>query len=143
MSITAIQDENKQTHNYFAIFTDLTQLKEAQNKMEYMAYHDSLTNLYNKSYLTSILNTPSYKTLILLNINNFSYINTAYGFDIGDEILLCISEIFKNNFQIDTLCKINSDEFALVFNNEISIIDKILEIQDYFMKNLINVKKSN
>lgn len=141
MSITAIQDENKQTHNYFAIFTDLTQLKEAQNKMEYMAYHDSLTNLYNKSYLTSILNTPSYKTLILLNINNFSYINTAYGFDIGDEILLCISEIFKNNFQIDTLCKINSDEFALVFNSEISIIDKILEIQDYFMKNLINVKK--
>ncbi len=141
MSISAIQDENKQTHNYFAIFTDLTQLKEAQNKMEYMAYHDPLTHLYNKSHLISIINTPSYKTLILLNINNFSYINTAYGFDVGDEILISVSEILNNNFEIDTLCKIHSDEFALVFNSEISIIDKISEIQNYFMKNLINVKK--
>ena len=142
MSITALHDEKNYIHNYFAIFTDLTELKKVEKKMEFMAYHDQLTHLYNKSYLTSILkNSIDYRTLILLNINNFSYINTAYGFDIGDEILISVSQILKENFEIDTICKINSDEFALVFNKEISIVDKINEIQNYFMKNLINVKK--
>ncbi|MDZ7820202.1 MAG: GGDEF domain-containing protein [Aliarcobacter sp.] len=81
------------------------------------------------------------RTLILLNINNFSYINTAYGFNIGDKILITVSNILKDYFQSDNLCKINSDEFALIYNSEISIIDKILEIQDYFMKNSMNIKE--
>jgi PAS domain S-box-containing protein/diguanylate cyclase (GGDEF)-like protein len=141
MSITALHDEENKAHNYMAIITDLTQLKDAQSKMEYMLYHDSLTNLYNKSYLEIELKRLEDKTLILLNINNFSYINSAYGFDIGDEILLCVSEILKNHFEIDSAYRINSDEFALVFNKNISIVDKISEIQNYFMKHLINVKK--
>lgn len=141
ISITALHDENNLAHNYLAMFTDLTPLKEAQNKMAFMAYHDPLTNLYNKSYLQNILKTQEDKTLILLNINNFSYINTAYGFDIGDEILINVSNTLEKHFQIDTLCKINSDEFALVFNKRIPISEKILEIQNYFMKNLINIEK--
>ena len=141
ISITALHDENNLAHNYLAMFTDLTPLKEAQNKMEFMAYHDSLTNLFNKSYLETILNNNENKTLILLNINNFSYINTAYGFKIGDEILINVSRILENNFEIDSLCKINSDEFALVFNEKINIIEKITEIQNFFMKNLINIEK--
>lgn len=141
ISITALHDENNLAHNYLAMFIDLTLLKEAQNKMEFMAYHDPLTNLYNKSYLQTILKTQDDKTLILLNINNFSYINTAYGFDIGDEILINVSRILENNFEIDSLYKINSDEFALVFNKRIAIAEKILEIQNFFMKNLINIEK--
>ena len=47
----------------------------------------------------------------------------------------------EKHFEIDTLCKINSDEFALVFNEEIAIAEKISEIQNFFMKNLINIKK--
>jgi diguanylate cyclase (GGDEF)-like protein/PAS domain S-box-containing protein len=140
-SITSLNDENNSAHNYLAMYLDLGQLKEAQNKMEFMVYHDSLTNLYNKRYLETILDTQNEKSLIILNINNFSYINTAYGFDIGDEILITVARILENNFQIDTLCKINSDEFALVFNKKISLLDKILKIQKYFMKNLINIKK--
>ena len=140
LSITALQKENK-AHNYLAMFTDLTKLKEAQNQMEFMAYHDSLTKLYNKSYLEKILEKNHEKTLILLNINNFSYINTAYGFDFGDEILINISKILQENFEIKTLCKINSDEFAIIFEGQINISDKIAEIQDFFMKNLINIGK--
>ena len=51
MSITALHNENNDALNYLAIFTDLTELKEAQNKSQYLAEHDSLTNLYNKNYL--------------------------------------------------------------------------------------------
>ena len=141
MSITALHDDENNAHNYLAIFTDLTQLKNAQNKMQFMAYHDPLTKLHNKGYLERLLENTQEKTLILLNINNFSYINTAYGFNIGDKILVGVSNILKENFQSDNLCKINSDEFALVFNSKISINEKIIEIQNYFMKNLINIEE--
>ena len=132
ISITSLHNQEEDiSHNYLALFTDLTQIRETQNKIEFMAFHDSLTKLHNKSYLETILNTKEEKTLILLNINNFSYINTAYGFDIGDEILINISKILKNNFNVDTICKINSDEFALVFRKKISIEEKIAEIQNF------------
>jgi GGDEF domain-containing protein len=35
--------------------------------------------------------------------------------------LISVSNILKENFQADNLCKINSDEFALIFNNEIKL----------------------
>ncbi len=141
ISITALHDENYSADKYLAMFTDLTQLKDAQKKMEFMVYHDSLTNLYNKSYLEIVLNTEYEKSLIILNINNFSYINTAYGFEIGDEILITVSNILANNFNINTLCKINSDEFALVFDSKILVAEKISEIQNFFMNNMIIIEK--
>lgn len=51
MSITALHNENNDALNYLAIFTDLTELKEAEERTKYLAEHDTLTNLYNKSYL--------------------------------------------------------------------------------------------
>ena len=141
MSITALHNENNDALNYLAIFTDLTELKKAQEKTQYLAEHEPLTKLYNKHYLEKVLNDENEKTLIILNINNFSYINTAYGFEIGDEILIKISKLLNENFKIDTLCKINSDEFALVFNEKISIIDKITKIQNFFMNNMLEIEK--
>lgn len=141
MSITALHNENNDALNYLAIFTDLTELKKAQEKTQYLAEHEPLTKLYNKHYLEKVLNDENEKTLIILNINNFSYINTACGFEIGDEILIKISKLLNENFKIDTLCKINSDEFALVFNKEIIIVDKIAEIQNFFMNNILEIEK--
>jgi len=141
LSISALLDENKQVYNYLGIFTDLTELKEAQEKMEYLAFHDNLTKLYNKSYLENILNNEEKRNLILLNINNFSYINTAYGFEIADEILINIANTLSNNFEADIICRLNSDEFALLFNKEISLKEKIYEIQKFFMNNLIDINK--
>ncbi|MEZ4694147.1 MAG: PAS domain S-box protein [Aliarcobacter sp.] len=51
MSITALHNENNDALNYLAIFTDLTELKEAEEKTQYLAEHDTLTNLYNKKVI--------------------------------------------------------------------------------------------
>lgn len=141
VSITSLLDENKKVYNHLAIFTDLTELKYTQDKMEYLAYHDELTKLYNKSYLETVLKDKEEKTLILLNINSFSYINTSYGFDIGDEILKAVSKILKSNFTPNILCKINSDEFALVYNKKIDAKEKISKIQKYFLDNMIDIEE--
>jgi len=135
LSISTLHDEdNKNTHNYLAIFTDLTKLKETQNKLEEMAYKDELTGLCNKTHLEKLISINKEQTLILLNINNFSYINTAYGYEIGDKLLIKIANALRENFKVSHICRINSDEFALLFNKGINIQEKISHLQNFFLQ---------
>jgi len=114
--------------------------KSIDEHIKYMAYHDSLTNLYNKTYLEKILQTKHKNILLLVNVNNFSYINTAYGFNIGDKLLKSIALKLQNNFDSDIICRINSDEFALMYTEDINIEKTILNIQNYFYKHIFNIE---
>jgi len=113
--------------------------KSNNDQIQYMAYHDNLTKLYNKTYLESILEKDYSYTLLLVNINNFSYINTAYGFELGDILLQDIAITLERNFQANTVCRINSDEFALLYDKDINIKNIILDIQNHFYKSILNI----
>ena len=141
MNISAIYDKNDKSYTYLGVFSDLTELKKTQKQIENMAYKDSLTGLCNKTQLEQFLKTDDEKSLLLLNVNNFSYINTAYGFEVGDKLLIKLASILKNNFDIFSTCRINSDEFALLFKDEIDIEHKTLEIQNYFYNKEIMIDK--
>lgn len=133
-SISRLRDEENDSQNYLAIFTDLTELRSSEKKLHHMVYHDSLTNLYNKTHLEQIILPNKIYTLILLNVNNFSYINTAYGYEIGDKLLVKVSELLSK-FNADSKYRINSDEFALLYEKEIDIENEIIKIQNYFYDN--------
>ena len=140
MSITVIRDEHGEIQNYLSIFSDLTELKSVQKQVIDMAFYDSVTQLHNKTYLEQeILANKENYTLILLNINNFSYINTAYGFNIGDTVLAEIAHALVNNFSTLEAFRLNSDEFGLLFEGEINIAEQIKVIQQYFNRTLIKV----
>lgn len=144
MSISALYDDNNnEIQNYLAIFTDLTEIKNAQSQMEYMAFHDSLTKLYNKTYLEKKISTSEECTLLLLNVNNFSYINTAYGFETGDKLLVEIAHVLSHKFHADSAYRINSDEFILLFKDMISIERLISNIQNYFYTNALQVDNTS
>ncbi|WP_373035900.1 EAL domain-containing protein [Sulfurimonas sp.] len=132
MSISSLYDDHDKNYNYLAVFSDLTELKNTQKKIENMAYKDSLTGLCNKIQLELLLNTDKEKTLLLLNVNNFSYINTAYGFEVGDKLLIKLANILKNQFNTKSTCRINSDEFALLFDEYVDMKHITEDIQDYF-----------
>jgi PAS domain S-box-containing protein/diguanylate cyclase (GGDEF)-like protein len=140
MSITVIKDEHGEVQNYLSIFSDITALKSAQQQVVDMAFYDSVTQLYNKTYLEQeiLINEQNY-SLILLNINNFGYINTAYGFNIGDKILTAIAKTLAVNFSAHETFRLNSDEFGLLFEDEINVAEQIKIIQQYFYTTLIKV----
>ncbi|MDX2369925.1 MAG: PAS domain S-box protein, partial [Colwellia sp.] len=140
MSITVIRDEHGEIQNYLSIISDLTELKSAQQQVVDMAFYDSITKLHNKTYLEQeILTSEENYTLIQLNINNFSYINTAYGFNVGDKILAAIANTLANNFSTNETFRLNSDEFGLLFEGAINIAEQIKIIQHYFYSTLIQV----
>lgn len=140
MSITVIKDEYGEIQNYLSIISDLTELKSAQQQVVDMAFYDSVTQLHNKTYLEQqILANEQNYSLLLLNINNFSYINTAYGFNVGDKILTTIANTLANNFSPHETFRLNSDEFGLLFKEKINIAEQIKIIQQYFYNTLIQV----
>ena len=140
VSITVIRDEQGEIQNYLSIISDLTELKSVQKQIVDMAFYDPVTQLHNKTYLEQqILVKEQNYSLLLLNINNFSYINTAYGFDIGDKILTEIAKVLANNFSAHETFRLNSDEFGLLFEGEINITEQIKVIQRYFYSMLIQV----
>lgn len=132
LSISKIISEDG-TSNYLGIFTDLTELKNTQKLLEKTAYCDHLTRLPNKAQLDNIIaSSVKEQTLILLNVNNFSYINSAYGFDTGDKLLIKLSKILDTKFSKDMTFRINSDEFGLLFDANVNIEEEVSKIKNYF-----------
>jgi len=139
MSISSIKNEDG-SKNYLAIFTDLTDLKEAQDTANYLAYHDQLTGLENKSKLVkNLLGNQKELTLIHLDINNFNYINTAYGFEFADELLIQIAKILLELCEVPDVFRVNSDEFALLCDKGMDPLKIIKKVQKYFYENSFNI----
>ncbi len=134
MSINVI-DDNEVPLKYFAIFTDLRELKHAQSLNDYLIHHDRLTELFNKVRLEEILNESEEYTLIHCDINNFSFINMTYGFEFGDTLLKDIAEILASEFDAKEVFRIDSDEFALLYSLDTDPYQIIETMQQYFHEN--------
>ena len=90
---------------------ELLALKKNLDKKD----EDNISTVKNSTAFKSLLRTQETMSLILLNIDNFSNINSAYGEDYADSVL---EEISKNlvtlNIKDIEIYKLESDEYALV-----------------------------
>ncbi|MBD8841993.1 diguanylate cyclase [Paenibacillus sp. CFBP 13594] len=115
------QNETLQERNQ-ALDLIRQELSEANRKLEELALTDSLTNCYNRRYLTQHLNHEvitniQYKTpfsLLLLDIDYFKAINDRYGHVIGDEVLVRTAEAVKQSIRsTDILTRYGGEEFMI------------------------------
>lgn len=120
---------------YFAIFTDIGELKKAREKTDFLIYHDQLTSLFNKTKLTEIINEGNEYALLHIDVNNFNYIDMAYSFKLGDKLLVKIAEVLNTRFNAIAVFRINSDEFILLYSPDVKLENVILDIQRYFYDN--------
>ena len=105
--------------------------KNVEEKIQHMLYYDSLTDLHNKRYLDEILDTKKEKTLLLLDINNFSYVNNTYGYEIGNKLLKEVAKIFQYNLECSNVCRLESDKFAIVLNQNINLKEEISKFKHF------------
>ena len=104
------------------------QLKELLNKKDEifnLLVTDQLTSLPNRSALNYDLDTNKHQTLMLLDIDRFSLLNDAYGFAIGDQVLLHMSKILKRVLKRGMkLYRLESDIFAILLNDaELNLLE--------------------
>mgnify|MGYP002712999369 CR=1 FL=1 len=78
-------------------------------------YIDSLTNVSNRFALMEYIQSVEHANLFLVNIDNFSNINSAFGFDVGDSVLIEMTRLLNiAKPSSSKLFRINSDEFVIV-----------------------------
>ncbi len=104
----------------FGITKDTTNKKNAEEKIKYLSFHDSLTELYNRAYFEEEINrldTPRQLplTIVMGDVNGLKIINDAYGHVQGDIFLKKISDILKDSFrEEDILSRWGGDEFIAI-----------------------------
>ena len=111
-------------------FADITEVKLAQQRLQYMATHDSLTGLPNRALLTERLGAalgdaeavdPASSALerniaiVFLDLDRFKHVNDTIGHEAGDELLrLVASRLTACIGAADTLARLGGDEFVIL-----------------------------
>ena len=81
--------------------------KELEEQIAHLATHDTLTNLFNRrrfnkeleSRLTQSRRYGAHGALLFIDLDNFKNVNDTYGHQTGDELLVNISTVLKQNLQ--------------------------------------------
>lgn len=123
-------------YQYVAMFADITTLLRRQEKLEYLAQHDALTDLPNRSLfadrLQQALNLSKRQStgvaVVFIDLDGFKSVNDRFGHAAGDTLLQTISGRLKECIRdSDTLARLGGDEFALLMIN-ISFRDECLPL---------------
>lgn len=88
-----------------------------QQKTLKLLYTDSLTDTYNRRYYDDyIQNAEDIQTAVMIDVDNFKYINDNYGHDAGDMVLHSIAQtILSCVRKTDAVIRYGGDEFAVIF----------------------------
>ncbi len=126
LSINSVTNEEGKVTQYVSIFSDITELKETEKKLERLAYNDPLTNLPNRSMLNVLLDMKIGKqtreggnlALLFIDLDRFKYVNDTLGHSMGDTLLQEISLRLKNCVrQSDLVARQGGDEFVVVMED--------------------------
>lgn len=102
-------------------------------KLKNTRVYDGLTGLYNKVRLLEVIDPKrSDQSVIIVNINNFTNINIVYGFEMGDQILYSVAQRLKTVCHGEEVFRVDADEFALLYHENIDIVKMIKTIQAHF-----------
>ncbi len=123
LTINCIRDDQKTIRYYFAAFYEIGELKRREEQIVFMAYHDALTRLPNRTFLENKLtkavariNADGGKLAVFfIDIDNFKNVNDVFGHKQGDELLVQLTQRFNSVLgKNDSLYRLSSDEFILL-----------------------------
>jgi len=122
-TISAVHDHGGVLRQYVSLMSDITPLKEIQQRLDYMAYHDALTGLPNRHLLSDRLEHAIIRArregelvgVLFLDLDRFKNINDSLGHPLGDELLRAVSERLVSAVrESDTVARLGGDEFVVV-----------------------------
>lgn len=145
------------------ISKDITDYKVQQERINYLATHDELTDLHNRRaffqlgelMLNQTQRDHDQLALFYIDLDEFKPVNDLYGHHVGDEVLVFFASQLKRCARdSDIVVRIGGDEFAILIRTEpgdndssISLAKRILTIADnpnmYGCKCSVGIAQSN
>ncbi len=128
LTITAVRNNHREITHYVAMFLDLTERKKQEAKIHHLAYHDSLTDLPNRTAILEQLkrelnrthqdNSIIFGALLFLDLDRFKNINDSLGHAAGDQLLIEVSQRLKKAIHEDNMVgRLSGDEFVIILSN--------------------------
>lgn len=146
-----LRDDSDDVFGVCTICTDISErklaenaLREQQSRLNYMAFHDTLTSLPNRSLfydrlyhsLARAQRSNSKLALMLLDIDRFKNINDSLGHDSGDLLLKAIAVRLNESVRdMDTVARIGGDEFVVVLEG-VNDVDDVVFIANKLLVTL-------
>ncbi len=148
-SISRVLGSDGQVENYIAIFTDISERKKSRERLDFLAHHDSLTELPNRTLLNDRLemaiNTAKRRQekvgLLFIDLDRFKNINDSLGHAAGDQILRQTAHRLKRVIRTDdTVARLGGDEFVVLLpriNDERDLAEVAIKVRDELLKSYV------
>lgn len=120
---TDSKGEFKQTH---CILNNITERKQAEERIQQLAYYDALTGLPNRSLLQDRLNQVLAQAkrdkrqvgIMFLDLDRFKRINDTLGHVVGDQLLKIVAQRLSECIRkTDTVARLGGDEFVVLLSS--------------------------
>lgn len=140
LTISTIYDENHAPIRYVGVFADISELKENEAQLEFIAHHDPLTQLPNRALVESRLEQEIEQAhrhaqqlaVLFVDLDRFKAVNDSYGHLVGDELLCEVSSRLNMRLREgDTLGRLGGDEFILLITNLTDAHDAAVVARDF------------
>jgi diguanylate cyclase len=115
------------------------QINQRENRLDFIAHHDNLTNLPNRLMFNQRLEHAIQLThrndnqvaLMLLDLDRFKIVNDTLGHLFGDKLLQQTAKRLKDAMRAeDTIARLGGDEFAIILEN----ISSLIEVETFAKK---------
>ncbi|PEX47539.1 GGDEF domain-containing protein [Bacillus cereus] len=115
-----------QTFGSYVMIKDITRMKKQQDEINYLAFHDTVTEIGNRIFFQQELEksieharkTQGEFGLLYIDLNRFKTINDTLGHSIGDSVLKEVAKRFRTCLSpAIPLARIGGDEFAIIVHN--------------------------
>ncbi|MDE2311106.1 MAG: EAL domain-containing protein [Betaproteobacteria bacterium] len=123
LTITAVVGKDGKITNYICAFFDITERKQAEEKIHNLAFYDPLCQLPNRRLLFDRLHqavatsarNQTCAGLLFIDLDNFKILNDTRGHDIGDLLLIEVAQRLRTCIrESDTLARLGGDEFVVL-----------------------------
>ena len=123
LHISAVHDQRGQVIQYVALFSDITERKAHERRLDQLAHFDALTGLPNRALHADRLQHAMAQAqrrqkklgVAFIDLDGFKAVNDTHGHDAGDHLLITLARRMRLALrEVDTLSRLGGDEFAAV-----------------------------
>ena len=125
-SAAPIRNQQGEIIGVVLVFHDVTEARKLSHQLNYLARHDTLTDLINRRefevrlerLIEQARQQGTHHALLYMDLDQFKIVNDTCGHSAGDELLRQVSALLQSNMrQRDTLARLGGDEFAVILEH--------------------------